>query len=38
MFYKTSDTNEKFAVQQESRGPLAKSHGVWERKHRIEIP
>lgn len=38
MFYKTSDTNENFAVQQECRGPLAKSYGGWENKHKLEMP
>lgn len=38
MFCKASDTNEQFAVQQEGRGPLAKSHEGWGSKHRIEIP
>lgn len=38
MFYKTSDTNENFAVQQEYRRPLAKSYGGRENKHKLEMP
>lgn len=38
MFRKISATNENFAVWRECRGPVAKSYGGWENKHKLEVP